>query len=199
MVEKSIVRLKREYPTWGAPKIRERLGKPEFLPEFNLARPGKDIDAVYIVLPSGLHADWALRSFAAGKHVLCEKPLALDEQQCMEMIRAADWVVSSVSTKERKKHALPPYITSRLQQASRFPVKKTMMIAQQLYEGIDIGVVTVLPADTSYEVTGSATHPLGRAVRLGLRSRKALSSPGSKDEPPTHWCAGASQAAPLFG
>src|SRR5689334_22577149 len=47
-------------------------------------------------------------------------------------LKSADWIVSSVTTKERKKNALPPYITSRLQQASRFPVKKTMMIAQQL-------------------------------------------------------------------
>ena len=33
---------------------------------------------------------------------------------------------------------LPPFITSKLQQASRFPVKKTMMVAQQLYEGIEL-------------------------------------------------------------
>ena len=44
----------------------------------------------------------------------------------------------SVTTKERKKGAVPPFITSKLQQAARFPVKKTMMIAQQLYEGIEL-------------------------------------------------------------
>src|SRR5262249_21586799 len=49
-------------------------------------------------------------------------------------VRKARWVVESVTTKERKKSAVPPFITSKLQQASRFPVKKTMMIAQQLYE-----------------------------------------------------------------
>ncbi len=41
--------------------------------------------------------------------------------QVLADVRAADWVVGSVTTKELKKHALPPYITSRLQQASRFP------------------------------------------------------------------------------
>jgi DNA topoisomerase I len=70
-------------------------------------------------------------------------------------LRAAQWTVSSVTTKERKKHAVPPYITSKLQQASRFPVKKTMMIAQQLYEGIEIpgegavGLITYMRTDST--------------------------------------------------
>jgi DNA topoisomerase I len=70
-------------------------------------------------------------------------------------LRRAQWTVSSVSTKERKKNAVPPFITSKLQQASRFPVKKTMMIAQQLYEGIElpgegaIGLITYMRTDST--------------------------------------------------
>lgn len=67
----------------------------------------------------------------------------------------AKFTVSSVQKKERKKHAVPPFITSKLQQASRFPVKKTMMIAQQLYEGIElpgeeaaIGLITYMRTDS---------------------------------------------------
>src|SRR6476469_2512202 len=53
-------------------------------------------------------------------------------------LRSARWIVDSVTTRERKKGAVPPFITSKLQQAARFPVKKTMMIAQQLYEGVEL-------------------------------------------------------------
>src|SRR5688572_9891719 len=70
-------------------------------------------------------------------------------------LKAAQWLVSSVTTKERKKSAVPPFITSKLQQAARFPVKKTMMIAQQLYEGIElpnvgaVGLITYMRTDST--------------------------------------------------
>jgi len=48
------------------------------------------VEAVYIVLPSGLHADWTEKAFAAGKHVLCEKPMALSSSGCQRMIDASE-------------------------------------------------------------------------------------------------------------
>jgi len=70
-------------------------------------------------------------------------------------LRSARWVVDSVTTKERKKSSVPPFITSKLQQASRFPVKKTMMVAQQLYEGVElpgegsVGLITYMRTDST--------------------------------------------------
>src|SRR5215467_2915919 len=69
-------------------------------------------------------------------------------------LAGAKWIVSSVATKERKRYAAPPFITSKLQQTARFPVKKTMMLAQQLYEGgIEIpgltgGLITYMRTDS---------------------------------------------------
>lgn len=53
-----------------------------------LAAP--DIDAVYIPLPHHLHAPWSIAAARAGKHVLCEKPLALSESEAVAMFEAAD-------------------------------------------------------------------------------------------------------------
>ena len=69
-------------------------------------------------------------------------------------LEGATWIVTSVVTKERKRNAPPPFITSKLQQTARFPVKKTMLIAQQLYEGgIEIpgltgGLITYMRTDS---------------------------------------------------
>ena len=61
----------------------------------------------------------------------------------MAELDGARWVVQSVTRGERRKNPAPPFITSTLQQeAGRklgFTAKKTMMLAQQLYEGIEIG------------------------------------------------------------
>ncbi len=48
------------------------------------------VDAVYIALPNHLHREYSERAARAGVHVLCEKPMAVTEEDCLAMIRAAE-------------------------------------------------------------------------------------------------------------
>ena len=53
----------------------------------NIAQ-NSDIDIVYVVLPNALHREFVVRAAEAGKHVICEKPMALNSTECDEMIAA---------------------------------------------------------------------------------------------------------------
>jgi predicted dehydrogenase len=56
---------------------------------FNTIRDNPAVDIVYIVLPNGMHAEYTVRALEAGKHVLCEKPMANTPAECEQMIAAA--------------------------------------------------------------------------------------------------------------
>ncbi|HXD77176.1 MAG TPA: Gfo/Idh/MocA family oxidoreductase [Puia sp.] len=51
-------------------------------------RDNPNIDAVYVITPNATHKDFVIRAAKAGKHVICEKPMAVSSQECQEMIDA---------------------------------------------------------------------------------------------------------------
>jgi len=55
---------------------------------FDRIRDNPDIEAVYIGLPNSMHAEFTIRAAQAGKHVLCEKPMAISSAECRRMIDA---------------------------------------------------------------------------------------------------------------
>lgn len=57
---------------------------------FDEIAKNKEIDIVYVVLPNALHKEFTIRAAKAGKHVICEKPMAVTAQECREMIDACN-------------------------------------------------------------------------------------------------------------
>ncbi len=49
---------------------------------FDRIRDNKDVDAVYVGLPNSMHREYTVRAAQAGKHVLCEKPMAISSAEC---------------------------------------------------------------------------------------------------------------------
>jgi predicted dehydrogenase len=55
---------------------------------FDRIRDNPDVDAIYIGLPNSMHSEYTVRGALAGKHVLCEKPMAISSAECRKMIDA---------------------------------------------------------------------------------------------------------------
>ena len=56
---------------------------------YDSIKDNPEVDVIYVVLPNGMHAEYTVRGFQAGKHVLTEKPMANTPAECQQMIDAA--------------------------------------------------------------------------------------------------------------
>ena len=80
----------------GTPDKAAKWKKQYDVPEKNIysysnfddIKDNPDIDIVYIVLPNSMHREYVIRAAKAGKHVICEKPMALTVAECDDMIAA---------------------------------------------------------------------------------------------------------------
>lgn len=71
-------------------EIRQAAPRAEVLEDYDSLLRQTEIDAVYVPLPNSLHPEWTLRALEAGKHVLCEKPFALDAGGAERAAQAAE-------------------------------------------------------------------------------------------------------------
>lgn len=70
--------------------VADRFGAPHAFGSYEEMLASKDIDGVYIPLPTSQHVEWSLKAAEAGKHVLCEKPISLHADQIAALQHARD-------------------------------------------------------------------------------------------------------------
>jgi predicted dehydrogenase len=70
--------------------LATRFGAEHAFGSYDELLASDDVDGVYIPLPTSQHVEWTLKAANAGKHVLCEKPIALDAKDIVQLIEARD-------------------------------------------------------------------------------------------------------------
>jgi glucose-fructose oxidoreductase len=94
-----------------------------------------DIDAVYIVLPNNMHAEYTIRAHKAGKHVLVEKPMANTVKECEDMIAAARAAARKLAVAYRLRYE--PYTQTMIKMARGGEYGKTKVLLCEA--GFNIG------------------------------------------------------------
>ena len=72
-----------------AQKAAQNLGIPKAYGSYEELLQDPEIDAIYNPLPNHLHVPWTIRALEAGKHVLCEKPIALSSEEAQSLVDTA--------------------------------------------------------------------------------------------------------------
>ncbi|GLV56998.1 oxidoreductase [Dictyobacter sp. S3.2.2.5] len=73
----------------AADRFGDKWDVPRRYSSYNDLLADKDVQAVYISTPHPMHAEWAIKAAEAGKHILCEKPIALNQSEAMAIVEAA--------------------------------------------------------------------------------------------------------------
>ncbi len=125
-------------------------GIPRALASYEALLADAEVEAVYIPLPNDLHAEWAIRACAAGKHVLCEKPIAIGEGDARAMFDAAR--AHGVTLREAYPYMAQPQTTE---------------LRRLIAEGA-IGRVQMITAAFGFRLVTPEGEPLGDPANIRL-------------------------------
>jgi glucose-fructose oxidoreductase len=124
---------------------------------FDAIADNKDIDIVYVVLPNSMHAEFCIRAAKAGKHVICEKPMAISVKECDEIIAACDQAGVKLSVGYRL-------------QSEPYTKEVKRMVREKTF-----GEVTMVSADAAYR---SMSNPEQWRLNKSLSGGGALMNMG---------------------
>jgi predicted dehydrogenase len=102
--------------------------------DFDRVRENPQVQVVYVILPNHLHAEFAIRAAKAGKHVLCEKPMAGSSGDCRRMIRACADANVKLMVANRLKYE--PYNTAAYKMAQSGELGAVKLIEATNYQDV---------------------------------------------------------------
>ena len=102
---------------------------------YDTIRDNPEVDVIYIVLPNGMHAEYTIRGLQAGKHVLCEKPMANTPDDCERMVAAGKKADKKLMIAYRCRYE--PYNREAIRRAQSRELGPTQMILADA--GFNIG------------------------------------------------------------
>lgn len=120
----------------SARQVADELSIPKAYGSYEKLLADPKIDAVYIPLPNHLHVEWSIKAMAAGKHVLCEKPMGLDSDDVNRLINASG-----------------RYPDIKVMEAFMFRYHPQWVEAKRLVEDGEIGELTTIQSFFSYSNT----------------------------------------------
>ena len=99
---------------------------------YDQLRDNPDVEVIYLVLPNGMHAEYTIRGAQAGKHILCEKPMANSVDECQAMIDACKRADRKLMIAYRIQYEPHTRQVRELVQTKRFgQVKNVMAVSGQ--------------------------------------------------------------------
>jgi predicted dehydrogenase len=116
---------------------------------YDSIKDNREVDVIYVVLPNGMHAEYTIRGHQAGKHVLCEKPMANTPEDCQRMIDAA---------REASRKLMVAY------RCRYEPVNQAMI---KMARDQELGPIKVIVADHGFNIGDPAQWRLNKTLAGG--------------------------------